>query len=562
VRRAIVAGLLAIAAGEARAQDTLEVPVLCDGQPITEIEVRTRGPYAPRDVPWYRAPLRILADLHSTTDESVVRRYLLLRVGEPCTQRRLRETERLLRSYPFFASARASAYRHPAGGMKIIVVTTDELTSVVDATFRGSRPTSLTLGERNIGGTGMEVLGAWRNAPQREGFGVAMVDHQFLGLPYRLDLLAERGDIGERRWLAQVARPFLIEEQRRAWRATATEIDRRFPFRRLESEAPVELAISRRFFDVGGVFRLGPPARLSLFGVSFSREEDATVLPPLPDTTGQAAGLLPRYARRRNARINALWGFRSVDFRQMERVDALTATQDIARGVQLGLLFGRSLNILATADDDVFLASDLYIGAGNGRTFLRLDARGEGRQNYDVNAWDGILASGELSVYQLLGTRHTFQFDAEWSGGWRQRSPFQLTFGERQAGVRGYRRAREAGSQRMVFRLEDRWLIDTWREDADVAGAVFVDAGRLWAGEVPYGTDTPFRVGAGVGILAAVPSGSRRTYRLELAFPMHRSTGAHWEARLRATSVGLPLGWREPDDVARSRERAVPRSIF
>jgi hypothetical protein len=563
VRRAVVAGLLAIAAVEARAQqDTLEVPVLCEGQPISQIEVRTRAPFAPRDVPWYRAPLRVLEELHSTTDPSVVRRYLLLRAGQPCTERRLRETERLLRSYPFFASARASAYRDERGGIKVIVVTTDELTAVVDGTFRGSRPTSLTLGERNIGGTGTEVVGGWRDGRHRDGFGLAMVDHQFLGLPYRLDLVAERGDIGERRWLAQVAKPFLIEEQRRAWRATATEIDKRFPFLRVESDAPVELAISRRFYDVGGVFRLGPPGRLSLFGISFSREEDASLLPPIPDTTGRAEGLLARYDERRNARINALWGFRSLSFRQMERVDALTATQDIARGVQLGLLFGRSLNVLATADDDVFVASDLYIGAGNGRTFLRVDARGEGRQNYDVNAWDGILAASELSLYQLLGPRHTLQFDAEWSGGWRQRSPFQLTFGERQAGVRGYRQAREAGARRLVFRLEDRWLIDTFRDDADVAGAIFVDAGRLWAGDVPYGIDTPFRVGAGIGILAAVPSGSRRTYRLELAIPFHHSTGAGWEVRVRTTSVGLPLGWREPDDVARSRERAVPRSVF
>jgi hypothetical protein len=554
--------MLAIAASDARAQDVIEVPVLCTGQPISEIEVRTRGPFGETRKPWYRAPLRLLEELHTTTKPSVVRRYLLVREGERCTENRLRETERLLRTYPFFASARVGAYDDGRGGVKVIVVTTDELTAVVTAGFRGSRPTAVALGERNVGGTGTEIVGAWRDEDHRDGYGLAAVDHQFLGLPYELALLAERGDLGERRWLVQVAKPFLIEEQRRAWRVTATESDEVFPFWREASDEPVELAIARRFIDVGGVFRLGPPGRLSLFGVSFSREEDAPGLPVHRDTSGEAATLLGRYERRRNARINALWGFRSLSFDRMERIDALTATQDVGRGVQIGLLFGRSLNILATADDDIFLAADLYMGAGSGRTLVRLDARGEGRQNYDANEWDGILATSRVSVYQLLGARHTLEMDVEWSGGWRQRNPFQLTLGGHQSGVRGYRRARESGAQRMIVRLEDRWLFDTWHEDADVAGAMFVDAGQLWAGDAPYGSDTPLRVGAGVGILAAVPSGSRRTYRLELAFPLHHAAGSRWEVRLRTTSVGLPIGWREPGDVARSRERAVPRSVF
>ena len=562
MRRALVAGVLVLAAAQARAQETVEVPVLCSGQTISEVIVRTLPPFAPRDVPWYQAPLRLLETLHTTTKPSVVRRYVLMDEGDRCSERLRRETERLLRSYPFFAAARVGAYDDGAGGVKLIVVTTDELTVVGDASFRGSRPTAMTLGERNVGGTGTEIVARWRDEELRDGLGIAITDHQFLGLPYELALLAERGNVGERRWLVQIARPFLIDEQRRAWRATARESREAFAFVRGPRLAHVELGISRRFIDVGGVMRLGPPGRLSLFGVSFSREEDQTGLLPRPDTTGQAAGLSSLYESRRNARINALWGFRSLDFTQMGRVDALTAEQDIARGVQLGLLFGRSLDVLATPDDDILLASDLYIGAGNGRTLVRINGRGEGRQDNNTSQWDGILVSGRLALTQLVGERHTVDLDAEWSGGWRQRSPFQLTLGDRQAGVRGYRRSQAAGGQRMVVRAEDRWLIDTWIDDADIAASVFVDAGRLWAGDVPYGVATPYQVGVGVGLLAAVPSGSRRTYRLELAFPLDRDTGAGWEVRLRTISAGLPMFWREPDDVTRSRERAVPRSVF
>jgi hypothetical protein len=562
VRRALVAGVLATAAVRAQAQEPVEVPVLCNGQTISEVIVRTLPPFAPRTGPWYRAPLRLLENLHTTTKPSVVRRYVLMDEGDQCSERLRRETERLLRSYPFFASARVGAYDDGSGGVKLIVVTRDELTVVGDATFRGSRPTALTLGERNVAGTGTEIVTRWSDEAMRDGLGIAITDHQFLGLPYELALLAERGNVGERRWLIQIARAFVIDEQRRAWRMTARDSREAFPFVRGPGLSEVEVGISRRFIDVGGVLRLGPPGRLSLFGVSFSREEDHTGVLPRPDTTGQAALLSDRYEDRRNARVNALWGFRNLDFTQMERVDALTAQQDVARGVQLGLLFGRSLDVLATPDDDILLASDLYIGAGNGRTLVRINGRGEGRQNNNTSQWDGVLVSGRVALTQLVGSRHTIDLHAEWSGGWRPRNPFQLTLGDRQGGVRGYRESRAAGGQRLVVRAEDRWLIDPWMTDADVAASVFVDAGRLWAGDVPYGVSTPYQVGVGLGLQAAVPSGSRRTYRLEFAFPLDRDTGAGWEVRLRTVSAGLPTFWREPDDVTRSRERAVPRSVF
>lgn len=562
MRRALVAGVLATAAVRAQAQEPVEVPVLCNGQTISEVIVRTLPPFAPRTGPWYRAPLRLLENLHTTTKPSVVRRYVLMDEGDQCSERLRRETERLLRSYPFFASARVGAYDDGSGGVKLIVVTRDELTVVGDATFRGSRPTALTLGERNVAGTGTEIVTRWSDEAMRDGLGIAITDHQFLGLPYELALLAERGNVGERRWLIQIARAFVIDEQRRAWRMTARDSREAFPFVRGPGLSEVEVGISRRFIDVGGVLRLGPPGRLSLFGVSFSREEDHTGVLPRPDTTGQAALLSDRYEDRRNARVNALWGFRNLDFTQMERVDALTAQQDVARGVQLGLLFGRSLDVLATPDDDILLASDLYIGAGNGRTLVRINGRGEGRQNNNTSQWDGVLVSGRVALTQLVGSRHTIDLHAEWSGGWRPRNPFQLTLGDRQGGVRGYRESRAAGGQRLVVRAEDRWLIDPWMTDADVAASVFVDAGRLWAGDVPYGVSTPYQVGVGLGLQAAVPSGSRRTYRLEFAFPLDRDTGAGWEVRLRTVSAGLPTFWREPDDVTRSRERAVPRSVF
>jgi hypothetical protein len=156
---------------------------------------------------------------------------------------------------------------------------------------------------------------------------------------------------------------------------------------------------------------------------------------------------------------------------------------------------------------------------------------------------------------------HTLVVDGEWSGGWRQRLPFQLTLGDQRGGVRGYGRSQSAGAQRAVVRLEDRWYVTRIRALADVGVAPFFDAGRLWAGDAAFGVNTPVRMGAGISLLAAVPPRSKRLFRLEIGYPLSKDPHARLEIRISATDL-TRVFWDEPGDVRRSRESTVPGSIF
>src|SRR5439155_10555935 len=127
--------------------------------------------------------------------------------------------------------------------------------------------------------------------------------------------------------------------------------------------------VDRRYFDVGGVVRLGPPGRLSLFGAALSGNNERPAATPVlitdaglrPDTS---TPLRDRYQSHRTARVNALWGVRDIGFVRVRGFDALNATQDLPVGFQLGTMFGRSLSVLGSRDDDVFVAADAYVGAG------------------------------------------------------------------------------------------------------------------------------------------------------------------------------------------------------
>jgi hypothetical protein len=204
----------------------------------------------------------------------------------------------------------------------------------------------------------------------------------------------------------------------------------------------------------------------------------------------------------------------------------------------------------------------VYAGAGTERLFSALQVNGEGRQNYDDNQWESILGSGRFATYWKVAPRHTTILSAEWSGGWKQRIPYQLTIGEQTGGVRGYEFAEVPGGTRGVARLENRYLLGNIRGTADAGIALFADAGRTWAGDVPFGVDSPIYSSIGVSLLAAVPPRSKRLWRMELGFPLRRGVpGAGVEFRLFSSSPTRTF-WTEPDDVLRSRSKAVPGSIF
>ncbi|MBC7789263.1 MAG: hypothetical protein H7Z74_04920 [Anaerolineae bacterium] len=534
---------------------------VCNGQIITDIQVNTRAPYEPKSRKWWTIPIRIANSLHATTDESVIRRYLILARGMQCSEFRRAESERILRVQPYLASAEIQTLSDGLGGVILRVETVDELTTIVGAGASGTHLTGLRLGDRNIMGSATSVIARWRESDIRDVFAVEFTDYQFLGRRYILDADMSRREIGSPNWSADVRHPFFTDQQRFAWRVKAEDTRELFHFLREGNVPSAVIGIERSFMDAGGVVRIGLPGRLSLFGISFSREVDEAMEPPNADSTVNYTTLLAPYKRRNNSRINALWALRNIYFRRVERFDALNAAQDIRLGFQASTLFGRSLSISGATDDDILVAADIYGGLGGERTFLSINVRGEGHQNYDNNEWDGILGSGNIAAYRRLGDKHTVKLNVDWSGGWKQRTPFQLSLGDSRGGVRGYRRSRAGGGRRGVLRLEERWYVGDFREQAGLGLAFFADAGRLWAGDVPYGVDTPVKLGAGIGLLAAVPKGSKRTWRLDVAFPLSADGKAKWEFRLSNLNANR-VGWREPQDLARSRERAVPNNVF
>jgi hypothetical protein len=399
----------------------------------------------------------------------------------------------------------------------------------------------------------------------RDGFGGRFVDTQLLGRPYNLVAQGHRNSMGDD-WEVDALHPFYTDIQRIAWRARIGATDDYSQFEN-DINSSHALRVLENYYDVGGIVRIGPPGRLSLFGASLTGSDVRPSATPVlvtkngfaPDTSSV---LLNRYVPRRISRLNGLWGVRDIGFVRVQGFDALTATQDIPVGFQLGTMFGRTLSVLGSRDDDIFMAGDVFIGAAGTNSALRIQIDGEARLNNGENQWDGGILGARATQYFKSSRSNTMIASLEFSGSWRQQTPFSLTLSDPDGGVRGYASSSTPGAQRVVGRLEDRWFLGRPKNAGDFGIGLFTDAGRLWAGDVPYGVNTPMHYSVGFSLLGTAPPASARLWRLDFAVALNPETGGHrFEFRLGntdKTTFFLP----EPNDLQSGRERTVPTSVF
>lgn len=140
--------------------------------------------------------------------------------------------------------------------------------------------------------------------------------------------------------------------------------------------------------------------------------------------------------------------------------------------------------------------------------------------------------------------------------------PLQLSLADHQGGLLGHWRSIENGARRVVLRAEQRLVVPTRLNLADVGLAGFAEAGRLWsAPSVPFSVTTPWRGAVGLSLLAALPPRSRRLWRVDFAMPVGADPSRRFQIRFSGIDRSRVF-WQEPWDVQWSRERTAPTSLF
>jgi hypothetical protein len=543
--------------------------VPCVGQVISSINLSAFPPAAIHrsGSQLRRLMLRVLFQ-SATTEEDVARSFLFVREGQRCNARRVAEAARILRAQPFLGSASIRTFADTGSTVHLEVETLDEIPLVIGGRWRDG-VAGVTFGNANVAGEGVYAVGKWgEGGVYRDALTLQLRKYGIFGQPLVATLDAEQRTLGHSLSLT-LSRPYFSNIQRYGWHAGFYQNDTYHPFRVPESST-LSLEVDRLQASAGIVARIGGAGVGLLAGpvVMYERvtpANDAVVITDSGLTLPPPTALLGRYSEVSTFRAGAVLGLRLLSYARVAGFDALVGEQDIARGIQIGVVGARGLEAFGAEDLEDFGSLDVYAGVGGGRALLAVRGKVEGQRPRDaggsMDEWSSIIAAGRAALYFKPSERRTWTLSAEYSGAWRERTPLQLSLGEKGGGPRGYEGSSLPGGRRVVARFEERRAVGAMGRYMHWGYAWFADAARVWSGSAPFGEDLNIRGSVGIAFLAAIPANSRRLLRADVSVPVTGDASKSWRVTVSAIDA-TRFFFREPGDVRRSRSISLPASIF
>jgi len=548
----------------AYAQTTPASTAHCNGERVSDIHVSTLRPPFTGEAAYWRRVAHSLGLHHTTTDTVVVRRFLALQKGGVCTDFRMRESARLLREEPFIANARVWAVPADSGRVRIEVETVDEIPVVASGAVANGRPSYLEIGNQNMfGDAWLLAIHGSNRILEGQSAGFRFSDYQFLGRPYQFDAQTDWGNRTSS-WLLDASHAYLTNLQRVAWEAGIAHAGQQFlVIHRGDNIADLGIAYRRTAADVGGVIKLGnlrTPILVGstltmlqfepLNGLSITKNNGL-----VPDTA-----LLGRYGKLNRARLTGVGAWRNLNFITVQGFDALTGTQDLPTGLQIFGQLGRGTHAFQ-GRSDVFVLGDMLAGVGSGKTYAELQLVSEGQRQIGQLTWQGVVSSGWFAAYWKPSDPTLFRAWTDYAGGWKLQTPFQLQLSTEDERLIGYHGSL-FGARRVASGVLYRRLLPNVSKRADVAIGAFVNAGRLWQGDAPFGVDTPVLTSLGLSVFGALPKGSQRILRIDFGTALHSGLPrSGWEVRLTYDDVGRRIR-AEPRDIAAARVQLVGPDVF
>ncbi|MDX1647162.1 MAG: BamA/TamA family outer membrane protein [Longimicrobiales bacterium] len=551
----------------------------CSRGRISEIEIRTADPYdeeATADEATFDWAFRALNWLHLETREQVIRWELLFQEGSCLDPLRLSETERSLRGLSFLQSASVTSERLPDGSHRVEVETRDSwaLAASVGVELEdGLELTGIQATYGNVLGWGLRAQLFRRSFRERLRRGLLLRHTNVLGT--EVDAVVHGGRTLSGDYLSQsLHKPFQDEFADHAVRQVYARRDDFFAYAlppgfgftpallRYRAEL-VELAYQRRLG--------GPTERQMLLGVGLTSESfsaplgaegtravvdggfDESVTAPDSVRAVIATQAAP-YATRRTS---FFLGARRMRFETRRGLDAITAVQDLAVGDEVLLAVAPGLALWDEDHADLLLRLQGRVGLLGSQQYSMTRFDVQGRRAFvgapGPSGWRDVVGSVRTDGYWTYSSWASLYGRARYSLGWRTDRPFQLTLGGRD-GIRAYSEDAFPGSRLLFLSLEQRFNLEAVSPGfADLGAALFVDAGQTWAGDAPFGADSGWQAGVGLGLRGA-PAGARRVIRMDLTLPLTDRGEVRGVAfRISAEIFGVLDRRRWPSQIERSR---------
>lgn len=486
------------------------------GAVIGEVVIRNENIFDMADPRENNRLFRLVNRLHVKTRPWVIRNLLLFRSGDAYGRRILDESERILRSNPYFYDARIRPIAFREGRVDVEVLTRDVWTLRPGFSFNrqgGENTTSIDFSESNLFGTGVGIAAERASTPDRDTSSVQLSAAHIGRTRLRAELLVAENSDGRKR-SAFLERPFYALDTR--WTAGASFLDDvrvDTLFGRAGVAGKFE-AHAERALAWGGWSRGLKGRWVKRYTVGFVRDESRFA--PAP-------GDVPADPVPPDRVLAYPWaGFELVedDFEKAKNRDQIERTEDFSLGTRFlaslgysGSLFGaeREAVVFTGRFGTSFQPTDASILLVDGAAHGRVE-RGSAR---DAN----LAAGGRLYVrlsepwllYSALSGRRGVSLDPD----------HELVLGG-ENGLRGYPRRYQAGDRIALFTLEGRYYTSLYPFRLfRIGGAAFYDMGRAWGGDFVKSPDPGVLRNVGVGLrLGMTRSGLGNVIHLDMAIPL------------------------------------------
>jgi hypothetical protein len=518
----------------------------CPTGTISEITYDRRKPFGPEatseeaKLGWL---FRGMNAIHVTTIPAAIRWELLFREGDCLDPVLLEESARSLRSLPYIVEATVTSERLADGTHRVDIRTIDAWALSLAISFtvdQGFQFTGLSINAKNLFGTGTQVA-LFRNVyRERKRIGVLGRQPNLFGT--RIDASIHGGETRSGAYFSEsLFRPYPGEVGVNAFRQVAEARDDYFlysvdpdlgftqAYLRFEAER-YELTYQHRFGDEEGARFIG--------GVGISRETvrfpfgmegvaivtDNDFESPTQAPADVIAEVAPQARNHEINRLSFVFGFRNLNFLNMVGLDAVRATQDVFDGGDLTLTLAPGVPLGDDEVNDLLVRAQGSLGVRAGEAYFRFGGDFQARNVFSdlgpgEEGWRDVMYELVGNGYWDQGPDRQLYSRVYYSAGYAMDRPFQLTVGGREA-VRGYNEDAYPAARRLLATVEQRFT-PPWRTAfADIGFAAFADAGRGWAGGVPFGEDSGWKAGVGVGVRLALPAGAPNVLRVDLGVPL------------------------------------------
>lgn len=462
---------------------------------------------------------RLANQLHIRSRPETLLEPLQFRSGDAYSARRLRESERILRTQRWLYDARVVPWRRCGDRVDVKVVARDVWSLVPTGDVeRSGGETSLLLGlqEVNLFGRGERLGVQYLDGIDRSGPSIFYQDDYLAGGPWALQAEAAHHTDGGRLELG-LGQPFRSLDDRRSQRLEMLYdkrhqplFDRGFRVARFGQEQ-----LRLRALTSASSGRHGNSVHRWTLGLEFEQLRFDRI-------TGEP--LQPARLAEDRWRLGPLLRFESIEdhWDSSLTLDFHQRPQDVYLGRRYGVTLGYAPDLPAADGERLLLEADWEDGWQAGaRTLLFADADFEA-------AWHDGSSENLTARMRLQGHyRHhrAFGLFAELEGIWtRNLTPDRQLLLGGASGLRGYPNRFQAGDRSVRLRLEERWFSSANPFRLLLVGAaVFVDAGRAWFPGEANDDETGWLANAGIGLRLGSNRGlARSLLHIDLAVPLRR----------------------------------------